>query len=123
MSIQTLFNVLSALEYNDSVSYNDLRRIRKEIRKYFGDDMPKKYWFITINPYIYMVSKAICIELPSYGNEKYRKQLYALECQIQMYFECEIELYDGKTTFIVKKIKGDYTPSELIEKQEVPLWV
>lgn len=106
MLIDSLYNIFIAID-NNTLSTRDIRRINRGVEQYFNGTMPKKYWIFPYKPCTYMLSKTVCIELPSYGNQTYRKLLSQLESQLKYSFKFDVELFNGNTTFIIKGIQDD----------------
>lgn len=89
-----------------SVRQRQLKLLKRDIQKYFRDTMPKKLLIFPQVPDIYTISNTLCISLPSWGNINYRKNLYRFEKELTKRFCCDVVLYDGKTTFVVKEAKA-----------------
>lgn len=106
MLLHSLCNIFMSID-DDTISYRDLRRISKGVQDYFNGTIPKKYLIFPQKPYIYLLSKSVCIEVPSYGNKTYRHLLYNLEKELSYVFQFDVELFNGNTTFVIKGIKDE----------------
>jgi len=77
----------------------------KNSRRCYSGLMPKKYGIFPQQPDVYILSKCICLEFPSWGSIEYRYELSELRNKLCQNFYCDVQYFDGKTTFILKKIK------------------
>lgn len=100
----SLLHVLLSLE-DDSITKQEVKTLQRRVINYLNDNLPKKYGIFPQKPEIYTISNSVCIKLPSFGNQQYRKDLYLLEKNLRNDFKCDVELYDGYTTFIVKEAR------------------
>lgn len=106
MLLQSLCNMFFSIKDN-TISHRDLRRVNKGVENYFQGEMPKKFFIFQQKPYTYLLSKSVCIEVPSYGNKTYRQLLYKLEKDLNHIFKCDVELFNGNTTFVITGIKEE----------------
>lgn len=83
-----------------------LKTLSRNISKIFDNTMPKKYLVFPQNPKVYLLSRCLCIEVPSYGNTKYISILRMLKEKLYENFVFDTQYFDGKTTFIIKKNKN-----------------
>lgn len=77
----------------------------KDFRRTYSRIMPKKYWIFPQQPVVYVLSKSICIEFPSWGSKEYRYSLADLQRALQTRFIFDVQYFDGKTTFIIRSVK------------------
>ena len=100
----SLSHTLLSLE-DDSLTKQELKTLQRRVINYLNDNLPRKYGIFPQKPEIYTISNSVCIKLPSFGNPQYCNDLYLLEKKIRRDFKCDVELYDGYTTFIIKEPK------------------
>lgn len=92
--------IKECLESDDSIHY-----LRKHLRRHFRGVMPKKHYIVPTSPVVYKISNTVCIEMPSWGSYAYRTILYDFKKELHRRFIFDVQYYDGKTTFMVRKCK------------------
>lgn len=89
-------------DLNDKKTFN---LVVKNARRCYSGLMPKKYGIFPQQPHVYILSKSICLEFPSWGSIEYRYELSELQEKLSQNFYCDVQYFDGKTTFVLKEVK------------------
>ena len=79
--------------------------LHKHIYRKFKGIMPHRYLIFPTTIDIYLMSKSVCIEVPSWGGSDYRKTLVKLGSNLEKLFIMDTQYYDGKTTFLIRDLK------------------
>lgn len=87
-------------DINEKNMYIDL--LSNNLEREFRDISPRKMFFFPKMPKVYVFSKSLYIEMPSYGSRVYQRKITEMRHKLREDFIVDVHYFDGKTTFIIR---------------------